>query len=270
MVVILVTVPAVQGILMLCAYLIIVDIVMLCGTLVERESHVQVNKKSINCNTYNVDKENIIIILHAKKYISIVVLNIIESIIVYGYVLINMSCYYPLSFIAADSSLCKKAQPGAEPFCGSVECSCPTEHYTCPQDSVFIETRTTPCCVTYSCQCPNISCPYLMECGHGVQPIPNYYGGRYPGRCCTEYSFEGILCYLIFLFYLIIFVFKNLYIFFFLNVLFLFVDVDECHDSNVKTCSDICINERPFFSCACPSGKTLANDGRTCGGSNSY
>lgn len=181
-----------------------------------------------------------------------------------------MSCYYPLSFIAADSSLCKKAQPGAEPFCGSVECSCPTEHYTCPQDSVFIETRTTPCCVTYSCQCPNISCPYLMECGHGVQPIPNYYGGRYPGRCCTEYSFEGILCYLIFLFYLIIFVFKNLYIFFFLNVLFLFVDVDECHDSNVKTCSDICINERPFFSCACPSGKTLANDGRTCGGSNSY
>ena len=72
-----------------------------------------------------------------------------------------------------------------------------------------------------------------------------------------------------FLFYLIIFVFKDLY-FCSLNVLFLFVDVDECHDSNVKTCSDICINERPFFSCACPSGKTLANDGRTCGGSNSY
>lgn len=71
---------------MLCAYLIIVDIVMLCGTLVERESHVQVSKKSINCNTYSDDKENIIIILHAEKYISIVVLNIIENIIVYGYV----------------------------------------------------------------------------------------------------------------------------------------------------------------------------------------
>ena len=31
-----------------------------------------------------------------------------------------------------------------------------------------------------------------MTCGHGVQPLPEYRGGLYPGRCCPDYQFEGI------------------------------------------------------------------------------
>lgn len=31
-----------------------------------------------------------------------------------------------------------------------------------------------------------------MSCGHGVQPVPEYRGGLYPGQCCPDYQFEGI------------------------------------------------------------------------------
>ena len=75
-------------------------------------------------------------------------------------------------------------------FCNGV-CDCPKDAFECPQDSIYIEYRTSPCCVTYSCTCPNISCPLLMNCGNGVQPIPTFRGGSYTGRCCPDYSFQG-------------------------------------------------------------------------------
>lgn len=84
----------------------------------------------------------------------------------------------------------KPLSPDVAQFC-TEDCDCPKDPFQCPQDSVFIENRNSPCCVQYSCVCPNISCPLFINCGHGVQPIPNYNGGFYPGRCCPEYSFHG-------------------------------------------------------------------------------
>ena len=48
--------------------------------------------------------------------------------------------------------------------------------------------------------------------------------------------------------------------------LFSLLDINECEDINTNICSDICVNEQPFFSCQCPTGKTLASDNKTCGG----
>jgi hypothetical protein len=134
---------------------------------------------------------------------------------------------------ARNSSVCKKlVHPSVTDFCRSTVCDCPEEHFICPEDSIYIETRVNQCCVTYTCMCPNISCPLLMECGHGVQPIPDYRGGSYPGRCCPQYSFQ---------------------------------DIDECSDSSSNICSHTCTNNMPLYACECPLGKTLALDGKTCG-----
>ena len=76
-------------------------------------------------------------------------------------------------------------------LCDGMVCNCPNQPYDCPDDSVFIETRVGLCCVEYSCQCPDISCPLLMESVKEVMPHPYYRGGDYPGRCCPEYTFEG-------------------------------------------------------------------------------
>ena len=75
--------------------------------------------------------------------------------------------------------------------CGSVSCDCPSLPYACPEDSVLVEVRQSDCCVTLECTCPNITCPHLMECGQGVQPIPTYRGNSFPGRCCPNYNFAG-------------------------------------------------------------------------------
>ena len=37
-------------------------------------------------------------------------------------------------------------------------------------------------------------------------------------------------------------------------------------DIKTNICSDICVNEELFFSCQCPTIKTLASDNKTCGG----
>lgn len=75
--------------------------------------------------------------------------------------------------------------------CNEVQCDCPVQPYNCPEDAILVENRVDDCCVTYECTCPNISCPLLMESGLGVQPVPNYRGNKFPGRCCPDYSFEG-------------------------------------------------------------------------------
>ena len=97
-----------------------------------------------------------------------------------------------LLFFAADSSeICARQQENVIIDCSSAQCDCPTPPYQCPPDSIIISTRVDFCCVSYECVCPNISCPLLMECGQGVQPIPDYRGNGFPGRCCPDYSFEG-------------------------------------------------------------------------------
>ncbi len=75
--------------------------------------------------------------------------------------------------------------------CNGVQCDCPPQPYNCPTDAILVENRIDNCCVTYECVCPSISCPLLMESGQGVQPVPNYRGNQFPGRCCPDYSFEG-------------------------------------------------------------------------------
>ena len=103
----------------------------------------------------------------------------------------------PISFssTADDPVFCfKPASTTALRACllsGNTTCDCPTQPYPCPPDSVFIETRHSECCVTFECRCPQSSCPLLMEGGLGVQPVPQYRGNRFPGRCCPEYTFEG-------------------------------------------------------------------------------
>ena len=94
--------------------------------------------------------------------------------------------------IAENPNVCRKPVIDGLSICNTVSCDCPTQHYNCPEDSVFIETRVGDCCVTYTCQCPDITCPILMECNKEVQAIPQYRGGGYPGRCCPEYNFEGL------------------------------------------------------------------------------
>ena len=106
--------------------------------------------------------------------------------------LTHLSSILTLLFTAANPVVCHKPVIPGLSLCNSVSCDCPTQHYDCPVDSIFTETRVSDCCVTYSCVCPNISCPVLMSCGHGVQPLPEYRGGLYPGRCCPDYQFEGI------------------------------------------------------------------------------
>ena len=105
----------------------------------------------------------------------------------------NRQISLSLSCIADSNTICFNQFP---PTIGLVDCSdaicdCPTPPYQCPPDSIIVSTRTDPCCVSYECVCPNISCPLLMECGQGVQPIPDYRGNGFPGRCCPDYSFEG-------------------------------------------------------------------------------
>lgn len=100
------------------------------------------------------------------------------------------------SFNAANSSACNSPVDGiinSDPtFCDGAICPCNLPPYECPEDSILVEIRDNPCCVSYECVCPSISCPLLMECGRGVQPVPNYRGNRFPGRCCPEYNYEGI------------------------------------------------------------------------------
>jgi hypothetical protein len=75
---------------------------------------------------------------------------------------------------------------------GDTMCDCPKQPYSCPQDSIFVETRHSECCVTFECRCPESLCPLLMEGDLGVQPVPKYRGNQFPGRCCPEYDFEGM------------------------------------------------------------------------------
>ncbi len=93
------------------------------------------------------------------------------------------------------SSICFKLIPNAPNeviiACNGVSCECPPQPYSCPEDSILVENRVDDCCVTYECTCPNISCPLIMEGGQMVQPIPNYRGNQFPGRCCPDYRFEG-------------------------------------------------------------------------------
>ena len=99
-----------------------------------------------------------------------------------------------ISITTADSSdICLNQFPPTIGLvdCSSATCDCPTPPYPCPPDSIIVSTRLDPCCVSYECVCPSISCPLLMECGQGVQPIPNYRGNGFPGRCCPDYGFEG-------------------------------------------------------------------------------
>ena len=112
-----------------------------------------------------------------------------DKLVVYNNRQISLS----LSCAADSNTICFNQFP---PTIGLVDCSdatcdCPTPPYQCPPDSIIVSTRTDPCCVSYECVCPNISCPLLMECGQGVQPIPDYRGNGFPGRCCPDYSFEG-------------------------------------------------------------------------------
>ena len=105
------------------------------------------------------------------------------------------------NLLTADSSeICHRPElPSLVSFCSGVVCDCPAPPYQCPPDSIIVSTRLSPCCVSYECVCPEISCPLLMECGQGVQPLPNYRGNRFPGRCCPDYSFEGenVFCFII-------------------------------------------------------------------------
>ncbi len=77
------------------------------------------------------------------------------------------------------------------PDCVTTSCDCPPSQFECPEDSILIRTRVDGCCVSYECVCPNISCPYLMEGGTGLQPMPQYRGNRFPGRCCPSYNYLG-------------------------------------------------------------------------------
>ncbi len=75
--------------------------------------------------------------------------------------------------------------------CAATTCDCPPGQFECPEDSIIIETRVDGCCLSYECVCPNISCPYLLEGGTGLQPVPQYRGNRFPGRCCPAYDYLG-------------------------------------------------------------------------------
>ncbi len=43
-------------------------------------------------------------------------------------------------------------------------------------------------------------------------------------------------------------------------------DIDECATPSENLCEDTCVNQDRTYSCSCPSGRTLANDGLHCGG----
>ena len=75
--------------------------------------------------------------------------------------------------------------------CATTTCACPLSQFVCPQDSVITVTRVDGCCLSYECVCPDISCPYLMERGTGLQPVPQYRGNLFPGRCCPSYDYLG-------------------------------------------------------------------------------
>ena len=92
-----------------------------------------------------------------------------------------------------------------------------------------------------------------MECGQGVQPVPNYRGNRFPGRCCPEYSYNGKLVSHLFMITACI-PCTNL------------TDINECETRSENLCSDGCIDQARTYSCSCPAGRTLAKDGVNCGG----
>ena len=51
------------------------------------------------------------------------------------------------------------------------------------------------------------------------------------------------------------------------NMLLFFSFINQrVWDIKTNICSDICVNEELFFSCQCPTRKTLASDNKTCGG----
>ena len=94
-----------------------------------------------------------------------------------------------------------------------------------------------------------------MECGQGVQPIPDYRGNGFPGRCCPDYSFEGEA--------------HNIMIPLLLNHcghVISTLDINECQENAENLCSDGCVDEPNTYTCSCPEGKTLAMDGFNCGG----
>ena len=160
--------------------------------------------------------------------------------------------------------MCLKPTEGPECFLsGITSCECPSQPYPCPPDSVFVETRSSECCVTFECLCPDISCPLLMEGDLGVQPVPEYRGNRFPGRCCPLYSFEGIPVSRLYSVTLGIvnIDWRNLY-------LLIFEDIDECESSRGNMCSDVCVNHETGYSCQCHTGKTLSQNRQSCGGMN--
>ena len=99
---------------------------------------------------------------------------------------------FQLIVTIVDASACDSPNVGVPlEFCNDRTCPCELPPYPCPEDSILVENRVDACCVNYECVCPNTSCPFFMECGQGVQPVPNYRGNGFPGRCCPEYNYEG-------------------------------------------------------------------------------
>lgn len=90
-----------------------------------------------------------------------------------------------------------------------------------------------------------------MESGEGVQPVPNYRGNQFPGRCCPEYSFQGTV------------ELKPLMH----VILYSALDINECETRSENICSDTCVDQEGTYSCDCPEGRTLASDQVNCGGS---
>ena len=131
----------------------------------------------------------------------VVACNAGESVVVVVVVVVAVFVTTSSQYVAvvstdAVATVCEKLVPNPTPQviieCNSApECSCPPQPHACPADSILREVRVDNCCVTYECVCPNISCPLIMESGQGVQPVPNYRGNQFPGRCCPDYSYEG-------------------------------------------------------------------------------
>ena len=56
-----------------------------------------------------------------------------------------------------------------------------------------------------------------------------------------------------------------MYRFFFILLIFLLIDVDEC-SINLHNCAHVCSNIVGSFNCSCQNGFILQPDGRTCEG----
>ena len=54
-------------------------------------------------------------------------------------------------------------------------------------------------------------------------------------------------------------------VFFFILLIFLLIDVDEC-SINLHNCAHVCSNIVGSFNCSCQNGFILQPDGRTCEG----